>query len=110
MVKRMAFVENTHTSFMTLGRKVVYSVVGGFVITLITVLIPNTALIGISSYGYPFPWLGQSFLLPEGPMILLWRGLMLDLLVWTVVVFVIINLYQMPKKKESATALAAEKP
>ncbi|MHA1936111.1 MAG: hypothetical protein ACW97A_12610 [Candidatus Thorarchaeota archaeon] len=106
----MAFAENSQASFMTLGRKVVYSFIGGFVITLITVLLPNTAIIGISSYGYPFPWLGQSFILPEGPMILLWSGLILDLLVWTVVVFVIINLYQVLRKKESAMALAAAKP
>ena len=110
MVKRMPFVENSKTSSMTLGQKVVYSVVGGFVFTLVTALLPTTAMIGISGYGYPFPWLAQPFYPPGSPMIFLWSSLILDHLVWTVVVFLVIKLYQVLRKEESATALAAAKP
>ncbi len=95
---------------MTLGQKVVYSVVGGFVFTLIMALLPNTAMIGISGYGYPFPWLAQPFYPPGSPMTFLWSSLILDHLVWTVVVFLVIKLYQVLRKEESATALAAAKP
>ena len=95
----MAFEEDSQTSFMTRGQKVSYSVVGGFVFTLATVLLPNTALIGTSAHGHPFPWLAQP-LYPQGsPMVLLWTGLILDLLVWTVVAFLVITLYQVLRKE-----------
>ncbi len=110
MVKIMPFVENSKTSSMTLGQKVVYSVVGGFVFTLITALLPNTAMIGISGYGYPFPWLAQPFYPPGSPMIFLWSNLILNHLVWTVIVFLVIKFYQVLRKEESVTALAAAKP
>ena len=95
---------------MTLGQKVVYSVVGGFVFTLITALLPNTAMIGISGYGYPFPWLAQPFYPPGSPVIFLWSNLILNHLVWTVIVFLVIKFYQVLRKEESVTALAAAKP
>jgi hypothetical protein len=110
MVKIMPFVENSKTSSMTLGQKVVYSVVGGFVFTLITALLPNTAMIGISGYGYPFPWLAQPFYPPGSPVIFLWSNLILNHLVWTVIVFLVIKFYQVLRKEESVTALAAAKP
>ena len=110
MVKRMAFVENSQTSFMTQGQKVIYSVIGGFVVTLITALLPNNAIIGTSAYGYPFPWLAQSFFPIGSPMILLWSGLIIDLLVWTVVVFLVIKLYNKIRTEDPPTALAAAKP
>jgi len=106
----MPFVENSKTSSMTLGQKVVYSVVGGFVFTLITALLPNTAMIGISGYGYPFPWLAQPFYPPGSPVIFLWSNLILNHLVWTVIVFLVIKFYQVLRKEESVTALAAAKP
>ncbi|MBY8997598.1 MAG: hypothetical protein KGD60_07690 [Candidatus Thorarchaeota archaeon] len=95
----MAFEEDSQTSFMTRGQKVAYSVVGGFVFTLATALLPNTALIGTSAHGYPFPWLSQPLYPPGSPMILLWTGLVLDILVWTVVAFLVITLYQVLRKK-----------
>jgi hypothetical protein len=110
MVKRMAFVENSQKPSMTLGQKVVYSVVGGIVFTLISALFPNTGLIGTSGYGYPFPWLAQPFYPSGGPMIFLVSGLILDQLVWTVVAFLVIKIYQVLRKEESATAFADAKP
>ena len=95
----MAFEEEAQASFMTLSLKVAYSVVGGFVLTLATALLPNTALIGTSAHGYPFPWLAQP-LYPQGsPMVFLWTGLIFDLLVWIVVAFLVITLYHVLRKK-----------
>ena len=91
--------DNSQTSIMTQGQKVVYSVIGGFVVTLITALLPNTAMIGTSGYGYPFPWLAQSFYPLGGPMMFLWSGLIIDQLVWTVVAFLVIKLYQTLRKE-----------
>ena len=95
----MAFEEESQAPFMTLGLKVTYSVAGGLVLTLITVLLPNTALIGTSAHGYPFPWLAEPLYPLGSPMVLLWTGLIFDLLVWTVVVFLVITLYQVLRKK-----------
>ena len=88
----MAFEEESQASFMTLGQKVVYSVVGGIVFTLITALFPNTAKIGTSAHGYPFPWLAQPLYPLGSPMVLLLTGMIFDLLVWTVVAFLVITL------------------
>ena len=90
----MTFAKSSQRSFMSLGQKVVYSIVGGFVFTLITALFPNVAMIGSLAHGYPFPLLAQSFYPPGGPMIFLWSGLVLDVFVWTVVAFLVIKLYQ----------------
>ncbi|MHA2397042.1 MAG: hypothetical protein ACXAC0_10090 [Candidatus Thorarchaeota archaeon] len=95
----MAFEEEPQALFITLSLKVAYSVVGGIVLTLATVLFPNTALIGTSAYGYPFPWLSQPLYPLGGPMVLLLTGLIFDLLVWTVVAFLVITFYQVLKKK-----------
>jgi hypothetical protein len=99
MVKRMAFKEESQEPVMTKGQKVTYSVAGSFVLTLASALLPNTALIGTSAYGYPFPWLAQPFYPLGSPMVLLWTGLIFDLLVWTVVAFSVITLYQVLRKK-----------
>ncbi len=110
MVKKMTFIENSQTSSITQGQKIVYSVISGFVVTLITALLPNTAMIGTSGYGYPFPWLAQSFYPPGGPMMLLWSGLIIDHLVWTVVAFLVIKLYQKLRKEEPPSPLTTVKP
>ena len=42
---------------ITLGRKVVYSAVGGIVLTLITGLLRNISVIDVVLYGHPLPWI-----------------------------------------------------
>ncbi|MHA2143728.1 MAG: hypothetical protein ACXADD_19795 [Candidatus Thorarchaeota archaeon] len=105
----MPFEENMQTTSMPIGKIIVYSVAGGMLFTLITALFPNTLMIGTSGYGYPFPWLAASFFPTGGPMMLLLSGLILDQLVWTVVAFLVIKLYQVLRKEESATAWDAAK-
>jgi hypothetical protein len=46
-------------------RIVIFSVVGGLVITLLTGLVTNTTLLGGEWYGYPFAWLILRVLSPE---------------------------------------------
>ena len=83
---------------MTLGQRVTYSIVGGLVLTLLTALLPFTAFIGTLAHGYPLPWLSQPIWPQGGPMTVLWNGLILDIIVWTVLVFYVIKLYQVLRK------------
>ena len=103
----MTFAENSRISSMKMGRKVLYSFVGGSLITLITAILPNNAVIGTSGYGFPFPWLAQSFYPPGGPMMLLIGSLILDILVWTIIAFIVITLCLKLRKDDSATVLSA---
>jgi len=77
---------------MRMDMKIVVSFIGGSLITAISALLPNSAIIGAIAFGFPFPWLSQSFFPSGGPMILDFTGLVLDLLVWTIVSFILITL------------------
>lgn len=103
----MPFTENSQMSSKKMGRNVLYSFVGGSLIALITAIFPNNAVIGTSAYGFPFPWLAQSFYPPGGPMMFLIGGLILDILVWTILAFIAITLYLKLRKDDSATVLSA---
>ncbi len=98
----MPFTENSQIPSMKMGRKVLYSFVGGSLLALITAILPNNIVIGTSAYGYPFPWLSQPFYPPNGPMILLIGGLILDILVWTIIGFIVLTLYLRFRKDDSA--------
>jgi len=94
MVNSMAFEENPQEPFMTFGKRIVFSIIGGLLITLATSVQLNTALLGTSSYGYPFAWLSQPLYPVDSPITLLWGGLFQDIMVWTIVAFLILALYQ----------------
>lgn len=103
----MTFAEDSRISSMKMGKKVFYAFVGGSIITLITAYLPNYTVIGTSAYGFPFPWLVQSFYPPGGPMMLFIIGLVLDIFVWTIIAFIVITLYLKIRKDDSATVLPA---
>jgi hypothetical protein len=71
----------------------VYSIIGGLVITLLTGLFINmpAKLMGAVHYGYPFAWLTRLVIAPE---YFPWRvnilNLIIDIVIWSVVVFIII--------------------
>ena len=70
---------------------VIFSLIGGVLITLLTGLLLNmpTPLLGAEHYGYPLPWLFRLVLAPE---YFPWRvdlaSLLVDVAVWTTVVAV----------------------
>jgi hypothetical protein len=72
---------------------VVYSIIGGLVITLLTGLFINmpAKLLGAVHYGCPFAWLTRLVIAPEH---FPWRvnisNLIIDIVIWSVVVFIII--------------------
>ena len=70
-------------------KTVIYSVIGGVVVTLLTGLISNTPamLVGAMHYGYPLAWLVRLVLAPE---YFPWRvnvpNLVVDLVIWIIIV------------------------
>jgi len=70
-------------------KTVIYSVIGGVVVTLLTGLISNTPamLVGAMHYGYPLAWLMRLVLAPE---YFPWRvnvpNLVVDLVIWIIIV------------------------
>lgn len=100
----MTYVENLKKPSMGLGQKVMYSFAGGAIFTLATVLFENTAIMGALAYGFPFPWLAQSLYPIGGQMIFLFTGLILDILVWTIALFIVIKLYQVLRMEKVVTA------
>ena len=70
---------------------VVFSVIGGVVVTLLTGFLTNTVLLGAEHYGYPLAWLIRLVLAPE---YFPWRvnvlNLIIDLIIWIVIVGVVV--------------------
>ena len=70
---------------------VVFSVIGGIVLTLLTGFVTNTVLLGAEHYGYPMAWLIRLVLAPE---YFPWRVnvliLIIDLIIWIVIVGVVV--------------------
>ena len=70
-------------------KTVIYSVIGGAVVTLLTGVISNTPamLVGAMHYGYPLAWLMRLVLAPE---YFPWRvnvpNLVVDLVIWIIIV------------------------
>jgi hypothetical protein len=84
------------------GKTVIFAVVGGIVITLVTGLINHTPemLVGAAYYGYPFAWLEMLVIAPQYfPWVVRPVRLILDLVVWTIVVWVILFLVSKARKK-----------
>jgi hypothetical protein len=95
----MAFDDTISKPSMTIGKRTIYSIIGGFLITLVTSIIPNNTLIGASNSGYPFPWLSQP-LYPIGSLpTIIWEALLIDVVVWGLVAFVLIVTYQFLKSR-----------
>jgi len=73
---------------MMATKTVIYSVIGGVVVTLLTGLISNTPamLVGAMHYGYPLAWLMRLVLAPE---YFPWRvnvpNLVVDLVIWIII-------------------------
>ena len=84
-------------------KMVVYAVVAGVVITLLTGLIGDTPemLVGAVYYGYPFAWLEMMVVAPQYfPWVVRPIRLILDIVVWAVVVWVILFIISKVKKKK----------
>jgi len=84
------------------AKAVIFSVIGGGVVTLLTGLVSNTPpmLLGAVHYGYPLAWLMRLVLAPE---YFPWRvnlpNLIVDLAIWVIVVGVVLAV--LTRRRES---------
>jgi len=80
----------------------ILAVAVGVAITLLTGLIENTPnmLVGAVHYGYPLAWLVRMIVAPEyNPWAVRPMGLVIDLVVWSAVIFVILYAATLSRKK-----------
>ena len=83
-------------------KAIVLAVIGGVVITLLTGLIDHTPgmLVGAVYYGYPFAWLEMMVVAPQYfPWVIRPVRLVLDIVVWTIVVWVVLFVVSSARKK-----------
>jgi hypothetical protein len=83
-------------------KTVIFAVIGGVVVTLLTGLINHTPemLVGAVYYGYPFAWLEMMVVAPQYfPWVVRPLRLVLDVVVWAVVVWVILFVVSRARKK-----------
>ena len=78
---------------MNMYRRIFISIILGSVIALASSIIPGTGGgIGARTAGYPFPWMVQP-VYPGAPIVIDYTGLVLDIVIWTVVVLLILQMY-----------------
>ncbi len=72
---------------------VLFSIIGGISITLITGLFryPADEIVGVERWGFPFFWLSQ-VIYPGTEKIIHWSNLLIDILVWGCSLFMTIYL------------------
>jgi len=83
-------------------KTLIFAIIGGVVITLLTGLINRTPpmLVGAVYYGYPFAWLEMMVIAPQYfPWVVRPVRLILDIVVWTIVVWVILFVVSKVRKK-----------
>ena len=95
----MAFDETPQESRISLNKKIIYALIGGAVITLVTSIIPNNTTIGASNFGYPFPWVYLPLYPIGSPPTIIWTALTIDDIAWTIVAFVLIIGYYFFKSR-----------
>jgi hypothetical protein len=84
--------------------RVVVSIVGGVIITLVTGLFSNTPgmLVGAEWYGFPLAWLIRMIVAPEyNPWKVEYVNFIADVVVWSVILFVIIFIVDKVRKPAS---------
>lgn len=85
---------------MDRSRRVGASLAGGVVLTLLSAVVPFQSLLGRTHYGFPMAWLIRRVLAPEYvPWRVNWLGLVVDVAVWTAVVFVGLVLYDRVRQR-----------
>ena len=68
---------------------IISSVVIGVIIALFTGIFPHSEIVGANWWGYPLVWLTQAVLSPgySPPLNVIWLNLIIDIVVWSVIVF-----------------------
>jgi hypothetical protein len=89
---------------MNTTNRVVVSIVGGEVVTLLTGLFSNTPemLVGAEHYGFPLAWLIRMIVAPEyNPWRIEFVNFLADVVVWSVILLVIVFIVGKARKPTS---------
>jgi hypothetical protein len=86
---------------MNWTNRIVVSILGGIIVTLLTGLFSNTPqmLLGAEHYGFPLAWLIRMIVAPEyNPWRIDFLNFLADLIVWSVILVVIVFILEEVRK------------
>jgi hypothetical protein len=89
---------------MNTANRLVVSILGGEIITLLTGLFSNTPemLVGAEHYGFPLAWLIRMIVAPEyNPWRIEFVNFLADMVVWSVILLVIVFIVEKVRKPVS---------
>jgi len=89
---------------MNTTNRLVVSILGGEIITLLTGLFSNTPqmLVGAEHYGFPLAWLIRMIVAPEyNPWRIEFVNFLADVVVWSVILLVIVFIVEKVRKPVS---------
>jgi len=89
---------------MNTTNRLVVSILGGEIITLLTGLFSNTPemLVGAEHYGFPLAWLIRMIVAPEyNPWRIEFVNFIADVVVWSVILLVIVFIVEKVRKPAS---------
>jgi hypothetical protein len=89
---------------MNTTKRLVVSIIGGVIITLLTGLFSSTPqmLVGAEWYGFPFAWLIRMVVAPEyNPWRVEYLNFIADIVVWSVILLVIVFIVDKVRKPAS---------
>jgi hypothetical protein len=89
---------------MNTTNRLVVSILGGEIITLLTGLFSNTPqmLVGAEHYGFPLAWLIRMIVAPEyNPWRIEFVNFLADVVVWSVILLVIVFIVEKVRKPAS---------
>ncbi len=89
---------------MNTTNRLVVSILGGEIITLLTGLFSNTPqmLVGAEHYGFPLAWLIRMIVAPEyNPWRIEFVNFLADVVVWSVILLVIVFIVEKIRKPAS---------
>jgi hypothetical protein len=89
---------------MNTTSRLLVSILGGVIITLLTGLFPSTPqmLVGAEWYGFPLAWLIRMIVAPEyNPWRVEFLNFIADVVVWSVILFVIVFIVDKVRKPAS---------
>lgn len=86
---------------MSMTSRLLISILGGEIVTLVTGVISNTPamLVGATHYGYPLPWLFRLIIAPEyNPWRMDLPNFFADIVVWFVIVAIVVFVVERARK------------
>jgi hypothetical protein len=86
---------------MSMTRRLLISILGGVLVTLLTGLVPSTPpmLVGATHYGYPLAWLFRLVIAPEyNPWRIDLLNFLADIVIWFVIVAIVVFIVERVRK------------